>query len=310
MQRPTSDNASPIRSSGIRKLVASAAVSLAAAVGIGALLPAFPASAALPVNTSSTHLGSYPAPATPPAYTSFTPVLTQTDGTTGRPAHIHMTGDAAASQQNLTFMKVTGSPSPEPQLLTTRIVGPAAQWYFQRIGYVGVMNSWMDPQGSVRLATPVYRIINYSLGSPQCLTSRAVLPPATPVVDAPVTASACLAPGAPGDTDQLWLIGSPGLQNALLDINTGNFAPGAGFQEYSPGLQRQFVGGTPDYQHSVIENYTSLVSNSTNYDVVKTPVLSAEFHGTDQGDGSTLALRGQTESLVSVVNSTWNLTTF
>jgi hypothetical protein len=310
MQRRSSDTtsrtrSSRTRSSRTRKLAASAAISITAAVGVGALLPASPASAAaLPMYNASTQLGAYPVPATEP--NSSTPVLPQVDGAVGRPTQIAMTGNAEITKpQALGVMRYAGSSNSHVMTLNAT-VSASTTWHFQRIGFTAVANPSTDPQASLRLATPVYRIINYAYGGPECLTAQAVVPPATPVIDAPVTASTCVAPGDPGDTSQLWLVGSPGLKNAIFDISTGTFTPSSASQYYSPALQRTFVGATPDYQHSVIENFDSLTVNSTNNDVTQTPVLSAEIFQPN-GQGSTAGLHGQTEPSTDIDNSTWDL---
>jgi hypothetical protein len=304
MQRRSSDTTSPTRSSLIRKLAASAAISITAAVGVGALLPASPASAALPMYNPSTQLGAYPVPATEPS--SSTQVLPQVDGAVGTPTQIAMTGNADVTRpQALGVMRYAGSSTSHVMTLNA-IFSADTTWHFQRIGFTAVVNPSTNPQASLRLATPVYRIINYAFGGPECLTAQAVVPPATPVIDAPVTASTCVAPGQVGDTSQLWLVGSPGLKNAIFDLSTGTFTPSSAYQYYSPAVQRTFVGATPDYQHSVIENFDSLTLNSTNNDVTQTPVLSAEIFQPN-GQGSTAGLHGQAEPSTDTSNSTWNL---
>ncbi|MEV4517883.1 hypothetical protein AB0K00_54100 [Dactylosporangium sp. NPDC049525] len=292
MKRPV---LSPARGSRIRTLAA--AVCLTAAVGVGVLAVASPASADLPVSGPDVHLGAYPVPATP-AYNASSPVLPEVDGTMGRPTTIAMTGGPATSAdpQVLTaWYWQAGNPVSTASPWT----GSGQTWSFQRIGYIGVINPSVDPQYSLRLATPVYRIITYASGSPQCLMATGVASSGTPV-----TAPSCAAPSDPWATSQLWLIGSPGRTNAIIDANTGAFTGGSAYQFYSPPLQGPYVGTAPDYQHSVIENFMSVGFNFQ--DVTRATVVSAAVANPD-GISSPVELRGQTQSPADASNSTWNL---
>jgi hypothetical protein len=285
----------------VRKLVASAAVSLTAAVGFGVLLPVSPASAEVLPNSNSVHLGSYRVPATPPAYSASTPVLPEVDGTTGRPTQISMTGDASLGTN---AQVLTASPGPGE---TTKANGPVytapsgfahQTWYFQRVGYVGVINPSVNPEYSTRLATPVYKIIHYETNGPECVIADGSASSGTAVETFPCDV------GGYNDTEELWLIGSPGRTNNIIDSSTGAFTGAYANQFYSPALQSAFAGGAPDYQHSVIENLSSV--DYHRWDVTQATVMSAAVNNAN-GTDSTVDVLGQTQSPVNSSNSTWNL---
>jgi hypothetical protein len=286
-----------------RKLVASAALSLTAAVGVGVLLPASPASAATITNlNSSMHLGNYSVPATPPAYDASTPVLPEVDGTLGRPARILMTGDASLGTNNDALTAPT-TPGTRNNMKNGAVMTDTSgydhqAWYFQRMGYVGVINPAVNPDYPTRLGTPVYRIIHYEDNGAYCVNSGLEGKVGSILEMRPCGTSAY------NDDLELWLIGSPGRTNNIFDTSTGSFTGAYANQYFSPALQSAFAGGPADYEHSVIENLDAVMWASM--DVTKSTVASA---GVDNptGDYSRLEVLGQTQSPVNSSNSTWNL---
>jgi hypothetical protein len=283
----------------VRKIIASAAVSLAAAVGVGVLLPASPASADVLANSNSVHLGAYRVPATAPAATDSTPVLPEVDGTIGRPTRITMTGDAAVGSTNQVLNVDNLATTNNGPVSTAPLGGVTHQaFFFQRVGYVGVINPSVNPEYSLRLATPVYKIIHFTSDGSECLVADGSASAGTAV-----TTLGCDINGY-NQTNELWLVGSPDRINNTIDASTGAFTGGWANQFFSPALQGGFAGTAGDYQHSVIENLSSVDLN--HWDVTQATVLSA---GVDNANGinSVVEVRGQTQSPASPSNSTWNL---
>ena len=60
-------------------------------------------------------------------------------------------------------------------------------WYFQRVGYVGVINPSANPEYSTRLATPVYKIIRHASTARSASPPTARLRPAPPSGPSPAT---------------------------------------------------------------------------------------------------------------------------
>ncbi len=169
-------------------------------------------------------------------------------------------------------------------------------WYFQRMGYVGV-NTPDTTGGPDMLAVPVYRIVNYSRdGLYTCLQAGLGNNPAAGSV---VDSNDCDINGTP-QTNQLWVVGSPGETNDTINATTGAFDG-----KSSPQLYSEYLLASPTnsgLSDSVIENVATLAANGWN--TSQAPVLSAD--ASPDGGNSPLTLQSQQEGTsVNSQNSTW-----
>ncbi len=297
----------------------------AAAAGLAVtMLGATAAHATAPLTNGPTiQLGTYNnIPASAPAYVTNGDLLPQFNGTLGNAVDIFMTGQSNVYTTNDTYaLGIPGASTTwGTQVSTGTYTGATSQeWFFQRVGYVGVntpLTAWQNSQddpnfgNNVELAVPVYRILNYNPADPAvgftCLESRNEFGAAGSIVE-----SDNCNPNPPAQTagNQLWIVGSATQTNDIINSTTGAFLyPGsyAVGQEYSDYLQNDVPSGSwteGTLDGSVIENVASLWNNGWN--TATAPVLSADYTNMD-GINSGLQLDHQAQPAY-YGNSTWNL---
>ncbi|HTT89805.1 MAG TPA: hypothetical protein VMF65_09640, partial [Acidimicrobiales bacterium] len=170
-------------------------------------------------------LGNYPILGTAPAYVSGAGVLPASPGAPGNAATIFMTGSAGYGTDNDTYAIGIpgGSPNWGTQLSTAPYTGAAAPqtWYFQQVGYVGLITEAAGPDGPQLAA--VYRIVNYDNGTYTCLEGYGNDPTAGSIVD-----SYGCNPNQINQTNQLWVVGSPGQSARVFSPGGGSLVPNEG----------------------------------------------------------------------------------
>ncbi len=279
-----------------------AATAAVAAFGLAALTAGAASAASLP-NGPTIQLGQYPVPASAPQpqHVAGGGMLPLDDGALGNAASIAVTGERSPDGPEVVTIpggsSAWGTQLKTAEPSTSPTLGPAQVWYFQRAGYVGVNTPATTAAGGTdMLAVPVYRIINYNPdGLYTCLEARGSQPAAGSIVDS----NGCDVNGAP-QTNQLWVVGSPGQTNETINATTGAFDGNSGPQIYSSYLQGSSTAES-GLSDSVIENVATLAADGWN--TAQAPVLSADANST--GSASPLTLHAQ--STLTSENSTWNV---
>ncbi len=279
-----------------------AATAAVAAFGLTALT-AGAASASTVANGPTIQLSNYavPASAPQPQHVAGGGMLPLDDGALGNAASIAVTGERSPDGPEVATIpggsSAWGTQLETAEPSTSPTLGPAQVWYFQRAGYVGVNTPATTAAGGTdMLAVPVYRIINYNPdGLYTCLEARGSQPAAGSIVDS----NGCDVNGAP-QTNQLWVVGSPGQTNETINATTGAFDGNSSPQIYSSYLQGSSTAES-GLSDSVIENVATLAADGWN--TAQAPVLSADANST--GGASPLTLHAQ--STLTSENSTWNV---
>ncbi len=279
-----------------------AATAAVAAFGLAALTAGAASAASLP-NGPTIQLGQYPVPASAPQpqHVAGGGMLPLDDGALGNAASIAVTGERSPDGPEVVTIpggsSAWGTQLKTAEPSTSPTLGPAQVWYFQRAGYVGVNTPATTAAGGTdMLAVPVYRIINYNPdGLYTCLEALGSQPTAGSIVDS----NGCDVNGAP-QTNQLWVVGSPGQTNETINATTGAFDGNSGPQIYSSYLQGSSTAES-GLSDSVIENVATLAADGWN--TAQAPVLSADANST--GSASPLTLHAQ--STLTSENSTWNV---
>ena len=228
-------------------------------------------------------------------------MLPSDDGALGNAASIAVTGERSPEGPEVVTIpggsSAWGTQLETAEPSTAPTLGPAQVWYFQRVGYVGVNTPATTAAGGTdMLAVPVYRIINYNPdGLYTCLEALGSHPAVGSIVDS----NGCDVNGAP-QTNQLWVVGSPGQTNDTINATTGAFDGNSGPQIYSSYLQGSSTAES-GLSDSVIENVATLAADGWN--TAQAPVLSADANSI--GSASPLALHAQ--STLTSENSTWNI---
>lgn len=294
------------RAAWLRRPTRPALASAAAAAAFGlATITAGAASASSLPNSPTIQLAQYPIPASPPQPQHIIGggMLPLDDGAEGTAASIAVTGFRNPDgPQMVTNPGGSNSPGTQLEISDFTSTSPIAEgqiWYFQRVGYIGVNTPATTAAGGTdKLATPVYRIINYNPFSGLWTCVQAGLgenPGSGSIVDSNV----CDVSGAP-QTSQLWVVGSPSQTNNTINATTGAFDGNSSPQIYSTALQGSSTA-EPGLSDSVIENVAALVETGSN--TSKAPVLSSNSIG---GGGASLSL--QSQSLATSQGATWNIT--
>jgi len=279
-----------------------AATAAVAAFGLTALT-AGAASASTVPNGPTIQLAQYPVPASAPQPQHVTGggMLPLDDGTLGNAASIAVTGDRTPEPPQVVTIpggsSAWGTQLETDEPSTSPTLGPAQVWYFQRVGYAGVNTPATTAAGGTdMLAVPVYRIINYNPdGLSTCLEALGSQSAAGSIADS----NDCDVNGAP-QTNQLWVVGSPGQTNDTINATTGAFDGNSSAQIYSSYLQGSSTAES-GLSDSVVENVATLAANGWN--TAQAPVLSADANST--GGASPLTLQAQ--STLTSDNSTWNI---
>ena len=290
------------RAAWLRTRPGLAAAAAVAAFGLAALTAGAASAASLP-NGPTIQLGQYPVPASAPQpqHVAGGGMLPSDDGSLGNAASIAVTGERSPDGPEVVTIpggsSAWGTQLETDEPSTAPTLGPAQVWYFQRVGYVGVNTPATTAAGGTdMLAVPVYRIINYNPdGLYTCLEALGGQPAAGSIVDS----NGCDVNGAP-QTNQLWVVGSPGQTNDTINATTGAFDGNSGPQIYSSYLQGSSTAES-GLSDSVIENVATLAADGWN--TAQAPVLSADANST--GGASPLTLHAQ--STLTSENSTWNI---
>jgi hypothetical protein len=277
-----------------RRLATFAVIAASAVSALG--LAAGPAMADTPLTNGPTiQIGQF----TPVAAYDSTSVLPGNSGDTGIPAQIFVRSNTTQTDQSLTAdLNGVGGAGAVSTSDETR--APAFRdWYFQRIGYVGLstpesaeldsMSTFSTPSTWLQ-AAPVYHIVSNmsAVGDgPNCLTAMATAAGST------VASESCYS----DSPSQMWVVGSTGATDQYL-LSGQLFNMPLDQQWFSTALQ---PGGAPS-PGSVIENVAALAADGWNSNTA--PVLAAT--GNLPGINSAVTLEAQDWPTIGS-NATWLL---